>query len=57
MCYRKKFIGLLTNIESASNHRKCMLLSNQKSMTRPTLTKLHPNKYSQELITIYLWLI
>ena len=27
---------------------KCVLLSNQKCMTQPTLINLHPNKHSQE---------
>ena len=40
---------LLTVIVSASNHTKCMLLSNQKCMTQPTFINLHPNEYSQEL--------
>ena len=40
------FIGLLISIVSASNHTKCMSLSNQKSAT---LINLHPNEYSQEL--------
>ena len=33
----------------ASNHRKFLLLSNQKCMIQPTLINLHSNKYSQEL--------
>ena len=45
---KKIFIGLLTDIVSASNHRKCSLLSNQKCMTQPTLINWHPNEYSQE---------
>ena len=45
---KKKFIGLLTGIVSASNHTKCMSLSNQKCMIQPILVNLHPNKYSQE---------
>ena len=32
-----------------SNHKKCVLLSNQKYMIQPTLINLHPNKYNQEL--------
>ena len=43
------FIKLLTTTVSASDHTKCVLLSNQKCMTQPTLTILHPNEYSQEL--------
>ena len=44
---KKMFIGLLTSIVSASNHTRCMLLSNQKWTTQPTLVNLHPNEYSQ----------
>ena len=39
----------LTRILSASNHIKCVLLSNQKCMTQPTFINLYLNKYSQEL--------
>ena len=46
---KKSFAMLLTNLVSASNHTKCMSLSNQKCMTQPTLINLHPNEYSQEL--------
>ena len=42
-------IVLLTSIVSASNHIKCMVLSNQKCMTQPTLINLHHNEHSQEL--------
>ena len=42
------FIGLLTSLVNASNHTKCMLLSNQKCMIYD-FNNLHPNKYSQEL--------
>ena len=45
---KKTFIGLLTDIISASNHTKCVSLSNQKCMTQPTLINLHPNENSQE---------
>ena len=45
---KKIFIGLLTGIVSASNHTKCVSLSNQKCMIQPTLINWHPNKYSQE---------
>ena len=41
-------MGLLISIVNASNHRKCMSLSNQKFMIQPTLINLHPNDYSQE---------
>ena len=43
------FIGLLTSQVSTSNHTKCVSLSNQKYEIKPTLIKLHPNEYSQEL--------
>ena len=45
---KKIFIGLLTGISSASNHTKCMLLSNQKCMIQPILLNLHHNECSQE---------
>ena len=44
----KIFIGLLSGIVSASNHKKCVFLSNQKCMIEPTFIKLHPSEYSQE---------
>ena len=34
---KKIFIGLLTDTVSASNITKCVLLSNQKCMIKPTL--------------------
>ena len=46
---KKMFAILLTSIVSASNHTKCISLSNQKCITQPTLINLYPNKYSQEL--------
>ena len=45
---KKIFIRLLTALVNGSNHRKCISLSNQKCMTQPTLSNLHPNEYSQE---------
>ena len=42
------FIGLLISIINASNHTKCVSLSNQECMTQPTFINLHPNEYSQE---------
>ena len=45
---KKIFIGLLTDIVSASNHTKYLSLSNQKCMTQYTLINLHPNEYSQK---------
>ena len=46
---KKIFIALLTGLVNASNHTKCMSLSNQKCMTQSTLINLHPNEYIQEL--------
>ena len=43
------FIVLLTNIVNASNHTKCVPLSNQKCDIQVTLINLHPDKHSQEL--------
>ena len=45
---KKIFIGLLTGLVNGSNHKKGVLLSNQKCMIQPTLTDVHPNEYSQE---------
>ena len=42
------FIGLLSSIDSPSDHAKCVSLSNQKCMIQPNLINLHPNEYSQE---------
>ena len=43
------FIGLLTTIVNAFNHTKCVLLSNQKYMTKPALINLYPNECTQGL--------
>ena len=45
---KKILIGLLTGLVNGFNHKKCVLLRNQKCMTQPTLINLHPNEYSQE---------
>ena len=45
---KKIFIGLLTDIVSASVHTKCVLLCNQKCMTQRNLINLHPNEHTQE---------
>ena len=45
---KKILTGLLTGIIIASNHTKCISLSNQKCITQPTLINLHPNEYRQE---------
>ena len=44
---KKMFIQLLTDIVSASDYAKYVLLNNQKCMTQPTLINLNPNEYSQ----------
>ena len=46
---KKIFFGLLSGTVSASNHTKCVSLSNQKCMIQPTLINLHPNENIQEL--------
>ena len=43
------FMRLLTGIINASNHKKCVLLSNQTCEIQSTPINLHPNEYSQEL--------
>ena len=42
------FIRLLTDPVRASNHTKCVSLSNKKYEIQPTFINLHPNEYSQE---------
>ena len=42
------FLGSLISIVNASNNRKCVLLSNQKCMTLPTLSNLHSSSYSHK---------
>ena len=41
---KKMFIVLLTSIVNASNHTKCISLSNQKCKIQPTLINLGPNE-------------
>ena len=41
------FIGLLTGLVSASNHRKCASLSDQKCEIQHLFINLYPNEYSQ----------
>ena len=45
---KKIFIGLLTGLVNASNHTKCISLSNQKCEIQPTLINSYPDKYKQE---------
>ena len=47
--FKKMFIVLLASIVNASNHTKCVSLSNQKCEIQLTLIKLHPKELSQEL--------
>ena len=42
------FIRLLISIVNASNHTKCVSLSNQRCLSQHTLINLHPNEYCQE---------
>ena len=51
---KKIFIGLLAGIVSASNHTRCISLSNQKYITQPTLINLHPNDTVKNFTTIHL---
>ena len=43
---KKIFMELLINIDNASNHTKCVSLSNQKCEIQPTFVNLHPNEYN-----------
>ena len=45
---KKMFVGLLINIVNASNHKKCVSLSNKKCEIQPTSINLYPNEYSEE---------
>ena len=45
---KKIFMGLLISIVNASNHRKCVPLSNQKCTIKTTLISLHPTEYCQK---------
>ena len=40
------FIGLLTNVVNASNHKKSVSLTNQQCMTQPALVKLDHNEHT-----------
>ena len=52
---KKMFIVLLSSLVNASNHTKCVSLSNQKWKIQPTLINLHPlifdkvNEYFEEV--------
>ena len=47
--FLQMFIVLLTSLVNASNHTKCVSLSNEKCEIQGTLINLYPNGYSQEL--------
>ena len=44
----KMFIGLLTSLVSASNHKKCVSLSNEKCEIQPTFINLYLSECCQE---------
>ena len=45
---KKMFFGLLIGLISASNHTKCVSLSNKQGEIQPTFINLYSNEYSQE---------
>ena len=45
--FKKIFIRLVTGLVNGSNHKKCVLLSNQKFEVQPALINLHSNEYSR----------
>ena len=49
---KKKFIRTLTDLVNASNHKKCVSLSNQKCDIQATLINLHTNEYIPQRITL-----
>ena len=50
---KKVLIVLLNSIVNASNHTKCVSLSNQKCEIQPTVINLHPNECSQDTTVNY----
>ena len=42
--FKKIFIRLVTGLVNGSNHKKCVLLSNQKFEIQPAPIHLHPNE-------------
>ena len=49
------FIVVISSIVNASNHTKCVLLSNQKCEIPPSLVNLRTNEYNQDQVkTIHL---
>ena len=54
---KKMFIGVISSIVNASNHTKCVSLSNQKCEIQLTLVNLRSNEYGQDQVkTIHLQL-
>ena len=49
---KKIYIGLLTGIVSASNHTRCVTMSNQKCMIQPILVNLHHMNTIKNFTTI-----
>ena len=49
---KKKFIRTFTDLVNASNHKKCVSLSNQKCEIQATLINLHTNEYIPQRITL-----
>ena len=46
---QKIIIGLLTSLVNASNHTKCVFVTDQKCILQPTSINLHPNEYTKGL--------
>ena len=46
----KNVYCIISAIVNGSTHTKSLSLINKTCMTQPTLTNLHPNKYSQEFL-------
>ena len=46
---QKMFFVSLASIVNASNHTKCVSLSNQNCKIQPTLINLHPNELKEQL--------
>ena len=45
---KKVFTVVLSSIANASDHAKCVSLSNQEGKIQPIFINLHPNEHSQE---------
>ena len=46
---QKIIIGLLTSLVNASNHTKCVFVTDQKYTLQPTSINVHPNEYTKGL--------